>query len=101
MQYTNSNIAGTRLFGLTISVWPFRSEPFRSGPIRSGQIRSGRFSHGTFRSDYEILQKSYMFVFYCKHAYVNERFYLKNYKHDPRSNSYQHQRMILIIISKQ
>jgi len=27
----------------------FRSEPFRSG----------RFGHGTFRSDYEILQKSY------------------------------------------
>jgi len=40
---------------LADSVWPFRSEPFRSEPFRPG-----RFGHGTFRSDHEILQKSYI-----------------------------------------
>jgi len=39
---------GTRLFGLADSVLSFRS---------------GRFGLGTFRSGYEILQKSYMFTF--------------------------------------
>jgi len=36
---------GTELFNLAVSVW---------------SIRSGGFGHGTFRSDYEILQKSYI-----------------------------------------
>ena len=38
---------GAGLFGLAVSIWP---------------IRSDRFGHGTFRSDYEILQKSYIYA---------------------------------------
>jgi len=45
----------TRLFGLAVSVWPFRS----------GRFSLSRFGHGTFRSDYESLQKSYMLTFNC------------------------------------
>jgi len=50
-------------------IWPFRSGWFglsRFGLSRFGlvdsvwPIRSGRFGHGTFRSVYEILQKSYI-----------------------------------------
>jgi len=70
---SNASFSGTRLFGQANSVWPFWSEPFLSEPFRSESFRSGRlglalsvwghFGHETFRSDYEILQKSYMFTF--------------------------------------
>jgi len=51
---------GTGLFGLAVSVWPFRSGRFglsRFGLSHFGladsvwPIRTGRFGHGTFRSD--------------------------------------------------
>jgi len=84
---------GTRLFGLTDSVWPFRSGRFGLGRFGLGHFGLadsvwavsawaisvsavsvwaasvwrhfglGRFCLGTFRSDYEILQKFYMFTF--------------------------------------
>jgi len=30
-----------------------------------------------FWSDYEILQKFYMLIFYCKRTWISEKFYLK------------------------
>ena len=42
------------IFGLAVSVWAVSVWAFSVWPIRSG-----RFGHGTFRSDCEILQKSY------------------------------------------
>jgi len=46
--------SGTRLFGLAASV--------RVASVW-GHFGPGHFGLGTFRSDYEILQKSYMFTF--------------------------------------
>jgi len=55
-------LKGTRLFGLADSIWPFRSEPFRSDRFGLAVSVTGIFGHETFRSNYEILQKSYMFT---------------------------------------
>ena len=68
------SVPGTGLFGLAVSVWPIRSGRFGLavsvwavsvwavlvGAVSVWPIRSGHFGHGTLRSDYEILQKSYI-----------------------------------------
>jgi len=41
----------------------FAVEWHRICDLRYATFRSGRFILGTFQSDYEILQKSYMFTF--------------------------------------
>ena len=46
--------SGTWLFGLADLVWAVSV---------GGRFGLGQFSLGTFWSDYEILQKSYMFTF--------------------------------------
>jgi len=79
MRATSSG-EGTRLFGLAVSVWPIRFGrfglscfglavsvwPFRSGRFGLAVSVTGLFGLETFRSGYEILQKSYMFTFWCK-----------------------------------
>jgi len=47
-----------------LSVWAIRSGDISVWAISVwGHFGLGRFGHRTFRSDYEILQKSYMFRF--------------------------------------
>ena len=69
MSLQNLTVKNCRYAELVYSVWPFRSGrfgladsvcPFRSEPFRSKLFRYGRFGRGTFRSDREILQKSYI-----------------------------------------
>jgi len=50
---------GRRLFRQAVSVWDVSVW----GHFGLGRFGLGRFGLGTYRSDYEILQKSYMFTF--------------------------------------
>jgi len=58
----------TEILGLADSVWAVSITEL---------FGIGRFGLETFWSDDEILQKSYMLTFYCKRAWINEKFYLK------------------------
>jgi len=67
---TNSKVTplvvamGTRLFGLAVSVWAVSVWAVLVWAISVWErFGLARFGLGTFRSDYEILQKSYMFTF--------------------------------------
>jgi len=70
--------------------------------FRSGRSGLSRFGLETLRSEYEILQKSYMFTFFYANV-LNQRKAefpkTTNMIQDPAVN--QHQHMIFIIISKQ
>ena len=45
---------------------PEPSERLRNRTFRFGRFGPSRFCHGAFRSDYNILQESYMLTFQCK-----------------------------------
>jgi len=90
-----------------LSVWPIWSGRFGLSRFNlavsvTGLFCLGRFGLEKIRSDYEILQKSYMFTFYANLLKLTKGFILKkttNMIQDPTVD--QHQHMIVIIISKQ
>jgi len=62
----NAGVATDLEWVRDFSVWPIRSELFRSDRFDQAVSVSrhfSRFGFETFRSDYAILQKSYMFTF--------------------------------------